>query len=376
MKDWRIIPLKKYFKQPLALLVSLMMLTGLLAGCRDAVPSRVTMSKSLYVVNQTDSVVTSLTLDVEGTPLAEPIEILDGPLEPGGVTEVFFSMPEKQAKTGEWIALAVTEMGTEYSKPFTIGDMNPHGENPLKTFYVKWFDTGAGGHFSVGASFSEPEEPASVNPLALDIPFEADPAIIGDPPEGSLSVFEAQAQLAALLAGIEEFSFWEEGMFYLYQGIEDGPDGLEHYHIYLGQDDGSEGGRAITYSYLVSYDGTVYQQDMDGAWWFIGGTMPSDPPEIDDDDRDANWWGEYASASGALGIANYNGQSFSFLFLSDEGEEFEGTAAVLDHNSFNAEYMDLFFVLSDDCETITVSQSEQREDSDLRTIYLGEYTRQ
>lgn len=136
----------------------ILLITGALVLCSACGGARVSMSKSLYVVNETGVTLTSLTLDVEGKPLEEPIEILDGPLEAGGTLETVISLPEKQAKKGDWTVFAVTEDGAEASQPFTVGDMNPHGDNPVQGFYVRWFEEGSGGHYSAGVSFQSLED--------------------------------------------------------------------------------------------------------------------------------------------------------------------------------------------------------------------------
>lgn len=116
------------------------------------------ISMSFYISNDTDVTLNSLLLDVEGKPLAEPIEVLSGPLEAWGVQEVTISLPEKQAKKGEWTVLPITEEGAEFSKPFAFGEMYLDEETPLQGFYVKWFEKSKGGNYGAGVCFKSLEE--------------------------------------------------------------------------------------------------------------------------------------------------------------------------------------------------------------------------
>lgn len=103
------------------------------------------------------------------------------------------------------------------------------------------------------------------------IPFEAEESLIGDPPEGALSVFEAQKQLAAMVADMEDQTLWEtQGLFYMYRGIETGQDGTECYRIDLCARDKS-GSKPVTLrSYLAGIERTFYCQLNGGAWQLIG----------------------------------------------------------------------------------------------------------
>lgn len=125
-----------------------------MAGCGE---KRVSMSKSLYVVNNTDTTLVSLRLNVEDNPLDKDIEVLEEPIEPYGYRELIISLPEKQAKNGEWTVLPITEKGEEYSTKFEFGDLNPHGDSPAG-FYIQWFGDEESGHYSAGASFSTLED--------------------------------------------------------------------------------------------------------------------------------------------------------------------------------------------------------------------------
>lgn len=337
------------------------------------------MSKTLYVINETDTTLTSLLLDVEGKPLDKPIEVLSGPVKAGGVQKVVISLPEKQAKKEEWTVLAITEKGAEYSKPFTVSDMNPHGDNPVKGFYVKWFETESGGHYSVGVSFIPPEEimqsQTESSPSPAEIPFEADESSVGDPPEGSLSVFEAQKQLAAVVVSVEEQALWEtQGLFYIYRGIETDQDSTEFYRIDLCVKDESVDEYEVLRSYLASPEGAFYRQSAGGEWELIGSDALEKTPE-QTDVSDAAWWGEYQSDTATLGISNYRGQSFRFKFQADDGAEFDGVAAVYEDNPFQAEYMDLVFELSKDTQMVMVMQIEDREDKAERSEFVGKYNR-
>jgi hypothetical protein len=128
------------------------LLLALALGLANYNGKRASISKSLWVSNETDVTLNSLILDVDGKPLDEPIEILDSPLAAGDIRECFISLPEKQAKNAEWTVIPATEDEDAKNEPLHIDDMNPHGDNPVKGFYVKWFDRG-GGHYSTGVSF-------------------------------------------------------------------------------------------------------------------------------------------------------------------------------------------------------------------------------
>lgn len=147
--------MKKYLLKNIGIFCCVAIVLSLFSACGE---KRKGMSKALYIINDTDVTVTSLLLDVEKKPLDVPIELLDYSLVPGSYQEVIISLPEKQAKNGEWTALAITEEGAEHSKPFAVGDMNPHGDRPVQGFYVTWFGDGSQGHYSVGASFLKLEE--------------------------------------------------------------------------------------------------------------------------------------------------------------------------------------------------------------------------
>lgn len=59
------------------------------------------------------------------------------------------------------------------------------------------------------------EEEDSLSP---EIPFEADESILGDPPEGELTVFEAQQWLAPIVWGLEAQELWKnKGLIYIYR---------------------------------------------------------------------------------------------------------------------------------------------------------------
>lgn len=100
-----------------------------------------------------------------------------------------------------------------------------------------------------------------------------------------------------------------------------------------------------------------------------------DNSKTNEEPSDAAWWGEYSFDTAYLGIGNYNGHSFQFFFNIDNGETFEGVAAVYEDNVFQAEYMDLIFTLSNDSEIVTITQGENREDKEERAVFVGTYQR-
>ncbi len=57
-----------------------------------------------------------------------------------------------------------------------------------------------------------------------------------------------------------------------------------------------------------------------------------------------------------------------------DGSKFDGTAAISAEEM--AEYMDLHFQLSGDCNMVEVTQGEQREDRGERAGFVGVYYRE
>ena len=189
-----------------------------------------------------------------------------------------------------------------------------------------------------------------------EIAFEANKDILSDPPEGKLSVFEAQKYLEVRVLLEEGMELLEsEGLYYLYQGIKN-RDGAECYSIDLCKKSESETESVTIRSYLVSNTGEVYQNNTGES-------------------SEASWWGEYHSESGALGITNFNGRSFLFTFLMNDGTEYNGAAPVYEENPFKAEYMDLTFSLDETSNMIIVSQEMGMEDELDRAGLTGEYNR-
>lgn len=146
--------MKKYFSKGISTIICAAFLLSLMTACGS---SRVSMSKSLYVINETDVTLVSLLLTAENPSLDEPIEVLDGALAPGDIQEVVISLPEKQAKKSEWTVLPITEEGESNSRPFTFGELNPHADTPLQGFYVQWFE-GNGGHYGAGVTSAPLED--------------------------------------------------------------------------------------------------------------------------------------------------------------------------------------------------------------------------
>ncbi len=91
---------------------------------------------------------------------------------------------------------------------------------------------------------------------------------------------------------------------------------------------------------------------------------------------DANWWGTYRSNEVILGVTGYNGKNFVFTFETNNGEKFDGIAAVYEDNKFIAEYMDIIFELSQDSELIIAKQIGNGNDKKEHEIFAGEYYRQ
>ena len=98
--------------------------------------------------------------------------------------------------------------------------------------------------------------------------------------------------------------------------------------------------------------------------------------EINDnmEDDGAQWWGTFLNLqeTKSLYMVNFNGNSFLFGFETMDGLTFDGTAAVEGRLAY---YMDLMFVIDMDGEEISVSFSEQRDDSHEREPFTGIYFR-
>ncbi len=132
------------FRKIAVLLCICFLLTGLY-GCGE---SRVNLSKNMLIANDTDVTVLSITMDVDDNSLDSPIELLESPLAPKEVRSISFSVPQKQAKKGNWSVLAITEDGEDFSSSFEIGEFNPHGDSAdISCFSVFWNDEGE--HYSV-----------------------------------------------------------------------------------------------------------------------------------------------------------------------------------------------------------------------------------
>lgn len=142
----------------------------------------------------------------------------------------------------------------------------------------------------------------------------------------------------------------------------------EHCYLFATGENSLDGGKFTALNhYAISDSGKLYYMDIlgGGTWIYIESGSP----------EDAAWWGEYQAGSGKLYVHNYSGKSFRFLFISNNGEEFEGVAAVYQHNFYQAEYMDLKFSIDKKADLITVIQYEEREDSAERSQFTGSYTR-
>ncbi len=124
----------KILKKIVSIVCAVVMLMGL-AACGE---KRVNLSKNMLVANQSDVTVNSINLDVVDGSLESPIKLLDSPLTPGEARAITFSVPEKQAKSGEWKVWCETVDG-ESSNPFEFGEFNPHGEgSDISCFGVSW----------------------------------------------------------------------------------------------------------------------------------------------------------------------------------------------------------------------------------------------
>lgn len=210
------------------------------------------ISVPFYIINRTDVTITSLTLNVTGRGLPNPIQVNDSPIAAGETQEFVVSVPEKQAKKSDWVAYALTELGDDYSNPFEFGELI-NEDRSIKGFYVEWFDYPEkehGGHYGVGVSSHELE-------------LGAEPA----------------------------------------------------------------------------------------------------------------WWGEYECEDALLGIVNYDGAGFQFLFMGAAGSEYDGFAAIISDDGFMAEYGDLLFTLSSDSESITVELAPGGGEGSPYEAYCGEYYR-
>lgn len=217
-------------------------------------------------------------------------------------------------------------------------------------------------------------EPGVKTSVALDvasstlteIPFDVDQDIVGDPPEGEFSVYEAQKLLADSVSAKEDPVFWKTpALFYLYLGIEE-LDGKDYYQIDLCMRQENNEEPKTLRTYLAGGDGTLLQKSGDENWLDLSANPKA---------YEAAWWGEYKSDVGAFDVSNYSGTSFRFLFRTIDGVEFEGTAAVDPSNLFSALYMDLVFVLSNDVQTVTVAQHGNQPDKAERTPFIGLYQR-
>lgn len=142
----------------------------------------------------------------------------------------------------------------------------------------------------------------------------------------------------------------------------------EHCYLFATGENALDGSKFTALNhYAISDSGSLYYMDIPGGGIWID--IESGPP------ADAAWWGEYQGSPGKLYIHNYSGKSFRFVFISHTGEEFEGVAAVYQHDFYKAEYMDLVFSINREADLITVIQSEEREDSAERSQFTGSYTR-
>lgn len=113
-----------------------------------------------------------------------------------------------------------------------------------------------------------------------------------------------------------------------------------------------------------------------GCERFAGNSTPQSSAVFSDSEQaEAAWWGEYRSEKAGLGIVNYTGHSFHFQLTAYSGEKLDGVAAILEEHAFTAEYMDLLFTLSMDSQTVTVTQTENREDQAQRAALTGTYLR-
>jgi len=86
---------------------------------------------------------------------------------------------------------------------------------------------------------------------------------------------------------------------------------------------------------------------------------------------DASWWGTYDSGLWKLGIVNYNGTSFRFVFYSegDAGEVYDGVAAVNPDDIFNAYYENTTFELTADSNQIAITFENGSEYAFLDGLY-------
>lgn len=108
--------------------------------------------------------------------------------------------------------------------------------------------------------------PSQAAPVPPEIPFEADISILGDPPEGEIDVFEAQALLADYVVQQEDAALLASpGLFYIYRGIEE-YESREYYRIDLCARTVSHKEPEVLHEYLAGGDQSLFSKGSDGAW--------------------------------------------------------------------------------------------------------------
>ncbi len=331
-----------------------------LTGCG----AEVRMTKTMWVYNQTDVTLNSLILDVDGKPLAEPVEVLDSPLGAGEIREYSVSFPEKQAKNAEWTITAVTEDEPEYRDgPWCFGVLGLGGDDPIQGFNVIWDDS----HrlYTPGVSCLTVEEMLEYIDAAKT--EETDGA---DDSAYKISENEAAEILSnAILA--EMGDGW--------QPVYNGEAELNGKFVYLyavdpiDMIDTEKFGSA--YSFVVTESGHIYVLYYDGEEYGYVPLEDVGQGELFDvgsniSPTDVYWWGTYESDHYTLGITNYNGVGFQFTFLDADGAEAESSFAGLDSaNPRRAQFGDIVFEFDGE-DTIHVT----KYDGDDMYVTGGDYT--
>lgn len=135
---------------------------------------------------------------------------------------------------------------------------------------------------------------------------------------------------------------------------------------------GEEHSRPFEFGGLVS-DGVDRVKGFHVTWYESGyygaGVMGQSLEEFT---AEADWWGDYECENVAsLGIVNYEGDTFWFMFTATDGTEYGNTALA---DGFTAEYEDLVFRLSPDSKTVIVELGMEGAEDRPYAIYCGEYS--
>jgi hypothetical protein len=126
---------------------------------------------------------------------------------------------------------------------------------------------------------------------------------------------------------------------------------------YVYRCDGGSFAAGFAYAYQI---GDVYMQSQSGQWVRLdigdgdyGDAAGSDPAEV-------NWWGKYNSIDYALGISNYDGDSFAFTIDDGVGGGESGVAATAPDDPYTAEYGEMVFTF-DGIDTIYITGDEYEQ---------------